>query len=195
MRSITEQLYLNGGNNDKPEISKNLSITDIQEKLTSGRLLVEFYSDGSTIWAFMLNEQSVSLRRLPLTIEQLNQLLSQLQVNISAILKIDPHAPAIKSLIQLGNRILRRLHSLLIEPLDLPQEIEKLTIVPYGVLHYLPFSSLYDGISYLIERYELVILPAAGMVTRPAPERNTGAMVLAHSWEGKLPHTLAEAQM
>jgi CHAT domain-containing protein len=96
----------------------------------------------------------------------------------------------------LAHRILKRIYTMLIEPLMLPQyNPRKLVIVPYGVLHYLPFHVLYDGSSYLVQNYEIVILPTAGLATQPALTREPGALILANSWDGKLPHTLAEAQM
>jgi CHAT domain-containing protein len=101
-----------------------------------------------------------------------------------------------RNLTHLANRILNRLHSLLIEPLMLHRSNpRKLIIVPYGVLHYLPFHILHDGSKYLIQKYEIVILPASGLATQPALKREPGALILANSWEGRLPHTLAEAQM
>jgi len=63
------------------------------------------------------------------------------------------------------------------------------------MLHYLPFHILFDGSEYLIQKYEIVILPTAGLATRPRIKRDPGALILANSWEGRLPHTLAEAQM
>ena len=68
-------------------------------------------------------------------------------------------------------------------------------IVPYGALHYLPFHLLHSGADYLIEQYEVVILPSASLITRQVPARPSGALVLAHSWEGRLPQTQAEAQI
>jgi CHAT domain-containing protein len=138
----------------------------------------------------------MSVHSLPVTVEMLNQLLAQLKGNLAAALAIDPHGPTIQNLTQLAQRILKRLHSLLLEPLQLEQyHARKLIIVPYGGLHYLPFHLLYNGSAYLIEKYDVVALPAAGLTTRPAPQRKTGALVLAHSWDGRLPHTLAEAQV
>jgi CHAT domain-containing protein len=69
----------------------------------------------------------------------------------------------------------------------------RLMIVPYGSLHYLPFHLLHSGAAYLIEQHEIVILPAGGLITRRAPVRPGGALVLAHSWDGRLPQTQAEA--
>jgi len=127
--------------------------------------------------------------------ETLNQLLSQLQTNVGATLGMAPQTTAYQSLTSLAKRILQRLHALLIEPLSLNQrELRRLVIVPYGPLHYLPFHLLYDGSRYLIEKYEVVSLPAASLVTRGVIQRQPGALILAHSYDDRLPDTLAEAK-
>jgi len=196
IRSITEQLYLHGGDDTQAKHVETTSLKDIQSTLQEGTLLIEFYNDGSRLWAFVLNGQTIHVHSLPITVEILNQLLVQLRSNMSGALAIDPRTDAARRLLHLAQRILKRLYSLLIEPLALPgYHPKKLVIVPYGALHYLPFNILYDGSAYLIEKHQIVILPAAGLATRPALKRDPGALILAHSWEGRLPHTLAEAQM
>jgi CHAT domain-containing protein len=148
------------------------------------------------LWAFTLDRQSIDVQRLPISPETLNQLLAQLQVNIAAALKIGQGAPASGSLTLLAQRILQRLHSALIEPLRIQRHgVSRLVIVPYGALHFLPFHLLYDGPAYLIEQYEVVTLPAAGLALQPSPKRVPGALILAHSWEGRLPYTHREAEI
>ncbi len=196
MRAITEQLYLRSGDSQRLNRVLTTSLNDVQDTLSEGTLLIEFYNDGIHLWAFILDGQTVDVHRLPMTVETLNQVLAQLQANVAAALKVDPQAPAARSLIHLAQRILQRLYALLIEPLALQRhDRQRLVIVPYGALHYLPFHLLYDGSAYLIEQYEVIVLPAAGLATQPGPRRKPGALILAHSWEGRLPHTLAEAQM
>jgi len=196
IRSITEQLYLQSGDEYQAKHVETTSLKDIQYTLHEGTLLIEFYNDGSRLWAFILNGQTIHVHSLPITVEVLNQLLGQLRVNISGALAVDPRTDAARRLHQLVQRIVKRLYSLLIEPLALHEyKPRKLVVVPYGALHYLPFNILNDGSAYLIEKYEVVILPAAGLATRPALKRDPGALILANSWEGRLPHTLAEAQM
>jgi len=196
IRSITEQLYLHSGDDTQARHVETTSLKDIQRTLHEGTLLIEFYNDTSHLWAFTLNGQTIRVHSLPITVEVLNQLLGQLRVNISGALAVDPQTDAARRLLQLTQRILKRLYSLLIEPLALHEyNPRKLVIVPYGGLHYLPFNILYDGSAYLIEKHDVVILPAAGLATRPALKRDPGALILANSWEGRLPHTLAEAQM
>jgi CHAT domain-containing protein len=38
----------------------------------------------------------------------------------------------------------------------------RLVVVPYQMLHYVPFHALYDGRSYALEHYEVSYAPSAG---------------------------------
>jgi CHAT domain-containing protein len=194
MRAITEQLYLRSGSQENPV--PITSLADIQRTLQEGTVLIEFYNDGACLWAFCLDRKSVKIHRLPLMIDDLHQLLGQLQTNMAGALHMASQSPTSRNLTRLGQRILQRLYSSLIEPLALNRaEQQRLVIVPYGALHYLPFHLLYDGSQYLIENYEVVVLPAAGLATLTSPRRGDGALVLAHTREGRLPQTIAEAQI
>ncbi|MBI3243095.1 MAG: CHAT domain-containing protein [Chloroflexi bacterium] len=196
MRAITEQLYLHSGGQRANNHAPAMSLKEIQQTIDEETLLIEYYNDGAHLWAFILDRQTVEAHRLPLTTEALNQLIRQLQANLAAALKVDPQAPMAGNLTHLARRILQRLYALLIEPLALRQYNQRrLVIVPYGALHFLPFHLLYDGSAHLIERYEVITLPAAGLATRPGPRRPPGALILAHSWDGRLPHTQTEAQI
>jgi len=194
MRAITEQLYLHGGKSQETRSVPVISLDDIQSRLAPATLLVEFYKDGSDIWAFTIDNQTIKAQRLPITIYDIQHLLAQLQVNIGTVFGVSPRTSARRNLTRLAQGILKRLYSLLIHPLVLDErDIHRMLIVPYGPLHYLPFHLLYDGSRYLIERYEIVILPVASLATRPVIKRKQGALVLAHSYDGRLPYTLVEA--
>ena len=194
MRAITERLYIQNG--QQANRAPAVSLADVQRQVNEGALLIEFYNDRSQLWAFVLDGKTISVHRLPIGTETLNQLLSQLQTNLAAALRLEPRSPSSRGLTQLAQRILPRLYGFLIQPLMLDHPgAQRLVIVPYGQLHYLPFHLLYDGSKYLIENYEVVILPAAGLATQSGPRRQPGAVILTHSFEGKLPYTLLEGQM
>src|SRR5947209_18986249 len=38
-----------------------------------------------------------------------------------------------------------------------------LIVVPYGILHYLPFHCLFDGVQFVVERLNVSYLPAAAL--------------------------------
>jgi CHAT domain-containing protein len=196
MRAITEQLYMNNGSDQWTRSASIMTLKEIQVTMDEGTMLIEYYDDGKYLWAFTLDRQTVTVHRLPLTTETLQQLISQLQSNISAALKVDPRTPTARNLTHLSRRILQRLHALLVEPLALKwHKGQRLLIVPYGALHFLPFHLLYDGSAHLIESYEVTTLPAAGLSARKGPNRAPGALILTHTWDGRLPNTQIEAQI
>jgi CHAT domain-containing protein len=93
--------------------------------------------------------------------------------------------------------ILHRLHQLLIAPLEKQFfQYSKLIIVPHDALHYLPFHALYDGHSYLIERYEISYLPSSSSLRycKEARPVQDGSAIVGHSNGGRLPNALDEAR-
>jgi CHAT domain-containing protein len=196
MRAIIEQLYLQSGEGLEAHRPANASFDDIQRAVRSESLLVEYYVDGAGLWAFVLDGCTITARRLPIDAGAVSQLLSQLRMNVTVVLGQDARSPLASRLLGTARRILQRLYDGLIGPLMLDQSRRRrLLLVPYGPLHYLPFHLLFDGAVYLIEKFEVVILPAANVALRPAPRREPGALVLTHSWDGRLPQTLPEGRM
>jgi CHAT domain-containing protein len=196
MRAITERLYLLGAESGTPDPAPLPDLAELWQSLDDNTRLVEYYNDGNALWAFTLDSSGIRAHSLPLTPQDLDGLLDQLQVNFAAALKMGPQAPAAPSLGRLARRILQRLHAGLVTPLEASEQApDRWVIVPYGALHFLPFHLLFDGSAYLIEKREVVLLPAAGLAARRGPQRRGGARVLAHSWNGRLPHTHAEAEM
>jgi CHAT domain-containing protein/Tfp pilus assembly protein PilF len=70
------------------------------------------------------------------------------------------------------------LYSLLVAPLErqrLLSGVHTLVIVPHGILNYLPFSALSGNVNgrvaYLIEKYEVTELPAAGLLLSTSANR------------------------
>lgn len=198
IRALTEQLYLLA---DETAIHRRVevpSLASIQAALPDGAVLVEYYSARDHLWAFLLDRQGVTLHPLPSGLQVVAQALNWLQFNLDTAVHTAPamlhtDTPGAIRLYKDARRILRSLHKTLIAPLPLPAGA-RLMIVPYGPLHYLPFNILHDGTRYLIEQHEIVTLPTAALAVRKGPRRPRGARVLAHSWEGRLPQTLREAQ-
>jgi CHAT domain-containing protein len=125
-----------------------------------------------------------------------SQVFSRLQLNIKAALASGALAMATLPLTGHAKRLLQHLYAHLIAPLGpAKSDWRRLVFVPYGALHYMPFGLLHDGGQYLIEKHEVVVLPAATLAARPGPRQKPGALILAHSRGGSLPQTQAEAIM
>jgi tetratricopeptide (TPR) repeat protein len=194
MRAITERLYLYSGDDRATSINAP-RMKAVQEALDDQTLLIEFYSDGASLWAFSLDARTLEVQRLPLSAAEAERLLAQLHANISFALNAGPGAPTIGRLTQVAWSMLQRLYNGLLAPLaGRIGGRRRLLIVPYGALHYLPFHMLRDETAYLIERHEVAIVPAAGLVLRQTPQRQVGVLALAHTWEDRLPQTVDEAR-
>ena len=61
MRAITEQLYLHSGERSATA-SAAPSLRDLQHSLGEDTLLIEFYNDGTNLWAFTLDAHTLHVR-------------------------------------------------------------------------------------------------------------------------------------
>jgi CHAT domain-containing protein len=104
-------------------------------------------------------------------------------------------SPALSGLRIAFDTIARRLGAVLFEEDDLTGT-HRLTVVPYGALHYLPFHLMCPpGGGYLVDEAALSMMPAPSLMLRQRPPHEPGALVLAHSQGGQLPHTQTEADL
>ena len=167
----------------------------VQPYLPPGAVLVEYFVVHGELVAFLVSPQEVRAQRLGCDATQVQRLMQLLWLNLRAV----PHSQPdqMRGLTANAQGLLHRLHELLIAPLSSPfGGYQRLIIVPHGVLHYLPFHALYDGTSYLLERYEISYLPGASFLrySQEAPAAGSGSVAVGHSHGGRLPHALHEAQ-
>jgi hypothetical protein len=98
MRAITEQLYLQRGNNQRTKPAPTTSLA-MSANIEPGTLLIEFYRDAR-LWAFIIDGQTIDVRCLPVAIE--TRFIYWLScMPMSAALKIDSQSSAARSLTQL----------------------------------------------------------------------------------------------
>jgi CHAT domain-containing protein len=84
----------------------------------------------------------------------------------------------------------------LLEPIyEHLDKFHQLIIVPHGVLHYLPFHALFDGNSYLVERFPISYLPGSSFLGHYLNTKTAGQGILSlgHSYQGQLPNAVLEA--
>ncbi len=168
----------------------------IRDSLDDRTLLVEFYDDGQQYWVFALDRSHLEAYPLPLSNAEFASQLEQIEFNIASALDPAVGEAAMQYLTRFNQQLTRHLFDALFGPLRnrLP-DYQRLVIVPYGLLHYLPFQILWTGNRYLIEDWEVVIFPTSGSMLRDRVEREPGAVVIAHSLNGYLQSTVREAEV
>ncbi|NJM48043.1 MAG: CHAT domain-containing protein [Alkalinema sp. RU_4_3] len=97
---------------------------------------------------------------------------------------------------------LRKLHDLLMQPVEADlaaRKVETLVFVLDGVLRNVPMAALYDGKSYLVEKYRIALTPGLQLLApKPLNATKVGALVLgldqAQSNFSALPFVKTEVQ-
>jgi CHAT domain-containing protein len=165
-----------------------------QPYLDQDMVLVEYYVVRGKLVVFLVTTRNVQAVRLDSDMSQIQALMQRLRLNLHTV----PKSPlrAMDALRANAQAILHQLYKFLFAPLDKRLAgYSKLIIVPHDALHYLPFHALYDGDSYLIERYEISYLPNSSSLRycREAPPAVGQSIIFGHSNGNRLPHAVEEA--
>ncbi|MGE3913134.1 MAG: CHAT domain-containing protein, partial [Chloroflexota bacterium] len=146
--------------------------------LPPGDVLVEYYSIGEELVAFVRRGAEVELRPVA-SLEEAEALVDKLSFQIGKCsLGTDYVMAKLESLRRGIERCLGQLYQLIIGPVeDLLRDGDQLIIVPHGALHGLPFHAFHDGERYLVDRYTITVAPSAAVlhacrqVARPIGDR------------------------
>ena len=197
MQQLTEQLYLEAANDEHTQLVSTPDLAAIRQHISPTSAMLAYYDDGETMWGFIITRDVIRAHRLTISVQHASRMLSYLYDKIDFALDMRDQAAVLEQLEADIQKLLADLYECIVEPL-LSQLVprQQLTIVPYGSLHYLPFSALYDGEQYLVERFDLTILPAASLLTRrTVTHDNVRARVIGHTWNGHLRSVIEEATM
>uniref|UniRef100_UPI0008530366 CHAT domain-containing protein n=1 Tax=Thermogemmatispora onikobensis TaxID=732234 RepID=UPI0008530366 len=184
-------------------------LAELQGALEPRTVVLEYYLAGEDLYVFSLAEGHLRWRRLRGALAELERLyaLWRLNLDLAGQAAAGPVEQAIPELEELQENclgLLQKLYHLLLDPvLPALYSCERLLVVPYGLLHYLPFHCLFDGVQFLVERVAVSYLPSLELLEvcrRRGQRRRTSrqalrqALVLGLSDRGRLPWAVSEAQ-
>ena len=157
-----------------PELASLVSInplkaSEIQELLDGETALIEYFIGIENRFIFLVTKKKVLA--VPLEIDPRKLFQKVREFRTRAVEEVTPD----RLLSKVYERPLIELYDILVQPIE--KEIfgkRNLIIVPYGMLHYLPFQALIskEG-KYLIESFTISYLPSA-TVLKYARARNRG---------------------
>lgn len=186
---------------EHPDIYKLLSIQpgtflDLEKKnkLPSNSVFVEYFITDKQTYIFLMSDKDLIVKRVSVTKEELNMLVSLfrdiIQKNKSIPSKAwlsggtDKYAGNIKTF----KDVSIRLYQYLLEPIENETRHSNIVaIIPFGSLHYLPFNALAKessdgGLEFFIEKKGLVYLVSTSasyldLVLRNGKKREIGSVV------------------
>jgi CHAT domain-containing protein len=166
-----------------------------QAELDATTALLEFYRIAEDLVVFVMDRDSLRVKRLAGASPRLLRLENSLELNLRGATSSAGSRDALEPNARM---LLGRVFDVLLRPIaDWLASYERLLIVPHGRLHQVPFGALHDGRQYLVERFELAMAPSASALTfclRRRSRQGRRALVGAHSAGGELPGAIEEAR-
>lgn len=158
------------------------TLGEAQARLGAEEALLQYFVADGEVLALLIRDTRVEVRRNLSSESAVTALIERLRAHFARYglqpLHAHPHAAQLEAT---SRAYLRQLFEGLVAPLaaSLPR---RLTVLPHGVLHYVPFHALLDGETFLAERLELAYAPSATLWSycqaRPRPALSS-ALVLA----------------
>ncbi|HLH63041.1 MAG TPA: CHAT domain-containing protein [Ktedonobacteraceae bacterium] len=163
------QLRLAGDLVSRPRTKWTDSIvTSLWPKLEPSTIILEYYLTEQDLYIFQLTRGGIDVQAVAGAVPKLERLLSLWRVNLELAAQVSgaqDRSLAFAGLQENSLGLLQRLYDLLLKPVSHALERhEHLTIIPYGMLHYLPFHCLFDGVQFVVERLNVSYLPAAALL-------------------------------
>ena len=185
----------------------NSIVTSLWPRLERTTLMLEYYLIEQDLYIFQLTRDGIDVQVVPGAVPKLERLLALWRVNLDLAAQAaggKDRAQAFTGLQENSLGLLQRFYDLLLRPVAHKlNACEHLIVVPYGILHYLPFHCLFDGVQFVVERVNVSYLPAAALldICKQRGQRiadkgvNLGdALVLGLSEGGRLAFAVQEAE-
>lgn len=148
--------------------------TQVESELPTDRALIEYVVGPRQVAIFVLRHDGLHAILEPVRAVDLESKITLLRDLIRRPDSADWQLPA------------RSLHRVLVDPIEKAgwlQGANEITIVPHGLLHYLPFATLLRptraGNRFLIDDYVLSYLPMAGALAMSSPSQSPGERLVA----------------
>ncbi|GJL77674.1 MAG: hypothetical protein NPINA01_06630 [Nitrospinaceae bacterium] len=141
---------------ESPEISnfvtvESITLKELEKLLEPEVALIEYLVTANELVAWVIRQGGIEVVRTPLKEAELNALIKDYRKRMQQLAPLEDQAA--------------QLYNWLIRPIDpLIDKKRVLGIIPHSHLHYISFSSLKDGESYLMEKYPLFFSPSASVL-------------------------------
>lgn len=149
-----------------------ITVSELQSFIQPGETVIEYYFDKDRLKIFLVDRQSFSIFEGPIGLDEIAAQVKMLRFHLD---KFNYGAQYLtlheERLLMNANDCLNRLWQALFAPIARHIRGEKLVFIPFGVLHNVPLSALFDGDQYLMDQFEIAQSPSA-MVFKLCAERS-----------------------
>lgn len=179
------------------DAAAGLTVRELRQVLRPNDVLIEYYSDEGELKAFVIDHSSADVVRLPCSLSQVREHVAEMKFLLE---KFQYGAAYVREhesrLLSWAKESLKWFYDALFGPLSSRVSGKGLVIVPFDVLHGLPFHAFFDGSAYLIDRFEISTAPSARLYAMCAgrPRRARQSIALFGVPDQLAPHIQDEVE-
>ncbi len=183
---------------DRESVAEAYTLREVQSALPAGAVLLQYVVTRERVSAIVVQRDTVRAVDHLCSTRHIERLVSTWRFGLESLKLYPPDF-----MLQHGAELcadaelhLRRLHDLLIAPLNLPDPLttpEQLWLSVPPALSGVPFAALYDGSCYLLERFQMAHLVGGLLMHDLRPALDT-PLIVGYSNEGQVPFATAEAR-
>jgi CHAT domain-containing protein/tetratricopeptide (TPR) repeat protein len=183
IQAIERQLHQVTPTTNRPFTAGTPDVAALQAQVANHTAVVAYYLLDEEWLAFVVTSRHVTVVRNLSDNTTIDTALQRLRFQLETMRYGQASLKSYSDLLLKRARYyLSSLYDQLLRPLEADMEsAEKIIVIPHGVLHYLPFHALHDGIEYALERWELSYAPSAAVLgyclARPAPTWQSALLV------------------
>lgn len=181
------------------------SMSELLAELPGDEILLAYHVVDDEIVAFVSSGKGMQAQRRLASASEVAHLIQRLGAQLDRFRVgsgfVGRHMKMLKAstdriLGELYDALIRPVEGLLCEALEAADGPQRLTVVPHGVLHHVPFHALHDGRAYLIERFEIASAPSTMvrlLCEQRAPRRKGRSLVIGVD-DPRIPAAAREAK-
>jgi CHAT domain-containing protein/tetratricopeptide (TPR) repeat protein len=148
-----------------------VSLAQLQSVLAPDQQALVYFFAGNEVMAFVVAREGAQVIRRLTTVDAINQAQAELRFQLGRAEVGSEYVKRHHARLMRGMRAaLGQLYQLLVAPLAEHLMGQRLLVIPYGVLHLVPFHALWNGATYWVEQVELAYVPSASIAVHTRGE-------------------------
>lgn len=137
----------------------------VQQFIPERTTIVEYFITQEEVLCFVISSKGAKVFRKLAPPSRIQALQERLAFQLEKFLLGPDYVRAhTEQILEATNHYLQALYDVLVAPLVSDIRTPHITIVPHGLLHFLPFHAFFDGQNYLIDQFEISYAPSASVL-------------------------------
>lgn len=140
-----------------------VSPDEIQNKLPEGLQIVAYYLSDDALYVWVIDRNNIEAVKKDVSRQKILDLVKSFRHSVFTKIEKRGLTVTAKPTESLSYAH-RELYEMLFSPVEKYLVSNKVIIIPYGILNYLPFQALHDGNQYLVEKYSISYSPSLSVL-------------------------------